>query len=70
MGVPEGRSQLAEAMKQLKRQWNDTSSAWTDAVSEEFEETYLSPLETDARSAMAAMDQMAALLSRLREDCA
>jgi hypothetical protein len=70
MGVPEGRSQLAEAMKQLKRQWNDTSSTWTDAVSEEFEETYLSPLEADARSAMAAMDQMAALLSRLREDCA
>jgi hypothetical protein len=69
MGVHEGRGQLAEAMKQLKRQWNDAQSAWSDAVSEEFDETFLKPLETDARSAMSAMDQMASLLSRIRQDC-
>jgi hypothetical protein len=69
MGVHEGRGQLAEATKQLKRHWNGVQSAWTDAVSEEFDETYLKPLETDIRSAMSAMDQMAALLSRIRQDC-
>jgi hypothetical protein len=69
MGVHEGRGQLSEAMKQLRRQWSQTKSAWTDAVSDEFDETFLKPLELDARSAATAMDQMAALLSRVRQDC-
>jgi hypothetical protein len=70
MGLHEGRGQLADAMKKLKWHWTLTRGQWTDEVAGEFEEAFLVTLESEARDAMAAMDQMAALLNRLRQDCA
>lgn len=69
MGMHEGRAQLAEAMKQLHRRWLDAQFSWNDSRSKDFQENVLQPLEKDIRAALGAMDQMAALLSRIQQDC-
>jgi hypothetical protein len=69
MGVYEGRGQLARAMKDLMIRWGETKVAWKDAVSQEFEEQFLAPLQRELRNATSAMDQAAQVLSQVRQDC-
>jgi hypothetical protein len=69
MGVYEGRGTLSKALKQLETQWAEAKASWDDPRSREFEERFLMTLELDLRSAVSAMDQMAVLLSRIRQEC-
>lgn len=69
MGVYEGRGQLAKAMKTLMLRWVETKGLWDDARSDDFEKTYLQPLEMDMRNAVGGMDHMAIVLHQIRRDC-
>ena len=69
MGVYEGRGQIGKATKDLLSRWNETKMLWSDAVSRQFEEKYLVPLEMDMRTAVNAMDHMSTLLSAIRREC-
>ena len=69
MGVYEGRGQLSKALSVLQLRWRDASSIWQDAASARFEKKYIEPLEADIKAAAAAMDHIAALVSRARQDC-
>lgn len=69
MGVYEGSAGLIKATQELLLRWQETKSNWRDVVADQFEKKYLQTLEKDAKAAVAAMDQMAALLSRIRNDC-
>jgi hypothetical protein len=69
MGVYEGRGQLAKALKSLLLRWNETKGLWDDVRSDDFEKTYLLPLEMDMRNAVGAMDHMAIILHQIRRDC-
>jgi hypothetical protein len=69
MGLYEGRGNLNKGLKDLMLRWDSTRSDWSDEVSEEFEKTYLEPLEQSLRQAVSAMDQMAQVLSRVDKDC-
>jgi hypothetical protein len=69
MGVYESRGQIAKAMKDLTAKWQDVKMDWNDARSDAMEKEFLTQLEVDARSAGAAMDQMAILLQKVRQDC-
>ena len=69
MGVHEGSGTLAKAMNELLRRWSDAKANWSDANSEEFEETYIIPLERDLRSATSAMDHISQVLAQARRDC-
>ncbi|MGH7179768.1 MAG: hypothetical protein ACREJC_20495 [Tepidisphaeraceae bacterium] len=69
MGVYEGRGQLAKAMKELERRWLDTRGSWDDVRSREFEERFLVTIQSDLRTAVGAMDQMAIMISQARQDC-
>jgi len=69
MGVYESRGQLAKLMKELGNKWGDTRMDWDDVVSQNFENKFLVPLESDLRNATGAMDHMALLLSQIRRDC-
>ncbi len=69
MGVYEGRGQLGKAMKELTNQWLDARASWKDQNAERFEKKHLVPLDMDLRSAVAAMDVMAQLLSHIKRDC-
>ena len=69
MGVYEGRGQLGKLMKDLVLRWNEAKMSWDDAMSDKFEKEHIIPLETDLRNAVGAMDQMAVLLSTIRQAC-
>jgi hypothetical protein len=69
MGVYESRGQIAKAMKDLDAKWQDVKMNWNDARSDALEKGFLTQLEADMRSAGAAMDQMAILLQKIRQEC-
>lgn len=69
MGVYEGRGTLGKAIKQLESRWAEAKLSWDDPRSREFEERFLAPLTMDLRNAVSAMDQMAVLLTRVRQEC-
>jgi hypothetical protein len=69
MGVYESRGQIAKAMKDLTAKWQDVKMDWNDSRSDEMEKEFLNTLEIDARAAGAAMDQMAILLQKVRQEC-
>jgi len=69
MSLMDSKGTLSKAGKDLFARWRELQSVWSDAQSEEFEKTYLSPLEQDLRSAMGAMDQMGQVLAKIEDDC-
>ncbi len=69
MGLYEGRGNLSKGMNELGQKWRDAKGEWRDEVAGQFEEKYIAPIDRDLRSALAAMDHMATLLSRIRSEC-
>ena len=69
MGMYEGRGNLAKGFKDLHLKWLTAKADWDDSVADGFEKTYLEPLEMSVRQAIAAMDQTAQSLSRVRSEC-
>jgi hypothetical protein len=69
MGVYEGKGALTKAMKELTYRWHEARSAWNDARTREFEEEYMNRIESDLKTALAAMDHMAVLIAQARRDC-
>ena len=68
MGVHESSGILGRAIKDLVISWNEARIGWKDAVSENFEKTYLLPLQSDLRMAQSALDQMSVLLNQIHRD--
>ncbi len=69
MGIYEGTGQLAKAVRELLRRWEETKMSWEDAQARQFEEKYLVPVQMHARQAAGAMAQMSALLDQIRTEC-
>jgi hypothetical protein len=62
-------STLAQAVKDLAIAWEQTKADWRDAKSQEFEEKYIEPLPGHVRQAMAVIEEIDALLKKVRSDC-
>ena len=60
---------LGLAVKDLKIEWEITESYWRDIKSDEFAERYLGQLPDLVARARAAMEELDALISRVRSDC-
>ena len=69
MGVHEGQGQLSRATKDLIRRWTELKGVWQDANAKRFEESVLTPIESEVRNASASMAHLAMLLSSARRDC-
>ncbi|MCA9291347.1 MAG: hypothetical protein KDA25_09465 [Phycisphaerales bacterium] len=69
MGMQTGRTKLENSMKELLLYWERTNEVWDDAASQDFEVRHLLPLEPKIRTAVSAMERMAALLHQARNDC-
>lgn len=69
MGVYESRGQISKAMKDLLGRWQDVKMSWNDARAEAIEHEFIEQLDVDLRAAGAAMDQMAILLQKIRQEC-
>jgi hypothetical protein len=69
MGMQEARGTLAKSFKELMLRWNEARAQWDDVQAEQFEETFLTNLESDLKVTGSAMEQMAVLLHQVRRDC-
>lgn len=60
---------LHEATKKLSAAWQQTRAYWRDVKSEEFEARFLEHLPNDAARATSVIEEIDALLKKVRRDC-
>lgn len=60
---------LAAITKELAQNWRQTKESWHDAKSDEFEHKYLEELFASVDKAVAVIDELDKLVSKIRSDC-
>ncbi len=69
MSLTAGWTELNNALKDLRVLWAETKNTWDDPVSQEFDERYWSPLESQVVSALRAMERLTPILAKAQRDC-
>lgn len=69
MSAAAGGTVLIQAMKELSAEWDRTRASWRDVKSLEFEAKYLTELPQHVRRAAEAMEEIEAVLRKVRADC-
>lgn len=65
----EGNATLVQAIKDLRRNWEAVKEHWRDVKSEEFEQKYLDRLPGLTSRTSLAMDDVEALIRKVKLDC-
>ena len=65
----EGNATLMQALKDLRQHWEETKAHWRDVKTDEFEQKYLERLPGLAARTSTTMDEVAALIRKVRKDC-
>lgn len=69
MSLKASKAKLARASKDLATQWEQTRASWRDQKAREFEAKYISPLPDSISSAVAIIDELDAVLTKIRNSC-
>ncbi len=69
MSTKGSASNLIQAMKNLSAEWQRLKEVWRDGKSVEFEQKYLDNLPGDVSQAIESMEEVDALLKKVRGDC-
>ena len=69
MNISSNGKLLAAATKDLSVRWSETTDAWKDTKSREFEKRYLAELISSVERAVPVFDDLDKLVSRVRSDC-
>lgn len=69
MSIRASAAALSEAVKDLLLQWDQTGAQWRDAKAREFERTYLAELPHHAARATNVIEEIDAILRKVRSDC-
>jgi hypothetical protein len=69
MNVRASASNLVQAGKELRAEWEQTTDAWRDAKAGEFAKSYLEDLPHHIARTAAAIEELDALLRKVRLDC-
>lgn len=69
MNVRVSASNLMQAAKDLAAEWHRTQESWRDAKAREFEEKYLEQLPGHIARTTRVMEEIDALLRKVRKDC-
>jgi hypothetical protein len=60
---------LADGLKTAATLWEEARAGWDDPVSQAFETNYWLPLKMQVESVLGALDRLAPILARAREEC-
>jgi hypothetical protein len=60
---------LSQALKELSSDWEYTKSRWNDSQSQDFEEKYLKELPHHVARVATVIEEIDALLSKVKTDC-
>jgi hypothetical protein len=69
MSLDTGRYQLYSALKVLRARWDQTQDTWDDLVRRKFGEDVFEPLEQRTQVALTAIDRLAQVVTRLKQEC-
>ncbi|BCU77017.1 hypothetical protein [Luteolibacter sp. LG18] len=69
MSVSNSKGLLTGATGQLQARWLETRGSWRDRKALEFEETYLSDLESSVSATVKVIEEIERLLSQVHADC-
>ena len=69
MSTKGSASNLVQSVKELSVEWQRTKDFWRDAKSMEFEKNYISPLPDYVVRALTVMEDLDAVLRKVRKDC-
>jgi hypothetical protein len=69
MSVRSAAAGLSQAGEELWNAWQDTKVHWADVKSAQFEETYLADLPRQIAQASIVIEEIDALLRKIRTDC-
>ena len=69
MSLDVGRYRLLSAHKSLLERWEETRLVWQDSVRAEFAREHLEPLAPLLATTLGAIDQLAQVLGRVRQEC-
>ena len=69
MNVTGSAANLAQAMKELRLEWERAQTYWRDAKSEQFAHKYLEQLPNDVSRTTVAIKEISVLLNKVRTDC-
>jgi hypothetical protein len=62
-------NRLMGLTKQLRAEWEQTKQSWNDAKSQEFEHRFLDGLLAGVNQAMANIDTLERVITKVRNDC-
>jgi hypothetical protein len=63
-------SPIDESIKELMAAWHHTRNSWRDQQALAFEKDFLEKLPAVATQARSAIDELDAVLRKIRQDCA
>jgi len=69
MSIKGSASGLAQAVKDLSLNWQQTKTSWHDVKSDEFEKKYIEVLPALVAQATSVIDEIDLLLRKIRRDC-
>jgi hypothetical protein len=69
MSLGSSSMELGSALKDLRVLWDETKTVWNDPVREYFEQNHWIPLEKRVLAGLHAMDQLAPILDKIRQEC-
>ena len=69
MDVTSCQAKLKNAYRVLMARWEQTSGVWDDRVRDEFEKSYIEPLEHEISRTLAAMNRLSGDMSQAEHDC-
>lgn len=69
MSMGSNRTRLAAATTELRLKWELTKEHWQDAKASEFEARYLEELKASVDAALAAIEQLDKLSTKIRSEC-
>ena len=69
MSVSNSKGLLTGATSQLHARWLETRGSWRDRKALDFEETYLSDLESSVSATVKVIEEIERLLHQVHADC-
>jgi hypothetical protein len=69
MSTKGSASNLVQSLKDLSVEWRSTKDHWRDIKSMEFEKKYIEPLPDHVARSLSVMEELDAILRKVRRDC-
>ncbi len=69
MSLSSSSIELTDGMKTLGAVWDEARMGWTDAIAEDFEQRFWTPLQAQTGDAVGAIDRLATILMQVRREC-